>query len=245
MRRTTTQKPASICRGSIHAFARRRRRQRRALRPPTAAAPAKGGQGSAGWPASVDVPDCSGLSRTAKVQAEVDHRLELARRRLARKPLVLAVVSLVEGRRAGQSLARWLSPGDRGRRASTNKDRGKAHWDGSCLPRCHRRSALVQKIAATLSPSSDQLWSCPLRRAFSRHCDQRKSISALVACASRAVCRPGRICALRLASRHRARARSLRVGLQGNRHHTPRTLPRLRRLAGPGGRLQPLHRRPQ
>jgi hypothetical protein len=45
----------------------------------------------------VDVPDYSGLSRTAKVQAEIDHRLELASRRLVRQTLVLAVVSLAEG----------------------------------------------------------------------------------------------------------------------------------------------------
>ena len=60
-------------------------------------APSKRGQGSEDRPGAVDVPDYSGLSRTARVQAEIDHRLELASRRLVRQTLLLAVVSLAEG----------------------------------------------------------------------------------------------------------------------------------------------------
>jgi membrane protein len=60
-------------------------------------APVKGGEASADFPVAADVPDYSGLSRTAQVQAEIDHRVELATRRLVRQTVVLAVISLAEG----------------------------------------------------------------------------------------------------------------------------------------------------
>ena len=60
-------------------------------------APVKGDQGSADLPVAADLPDYSGLSRTAQVQAEIDHRVELASRRLVRQTLMLAVISLAEG----------------------------------------------------------------------------------------------------------------------------------------------------
>ena len=47
-------------------------------------------------PAAADVPDYSGLARTANAQQEVDHRVVLASRRLARQVLLLAAVSLIE-----------------------------------------------------------------------------------------------------------------------------------------------------
>ena len=60
-------------------------------------APVKGDQGSADLPVAADLPDYSGLSRTAQVQAEIDHRVELASRRLVRQTVMLAVISLAEG----------------------------------------------------------------------------------------------------------------------------------------------------
>jgi membrane protein len=60
-------------------------------------APVKGDRGSADLPVAADLPDYSGLSRTAQVQAEIDHRVELASRRLVRQTLMLAVISLAEG----------------------------------------------------------------------------------------------------------------------------------------------------
>ena len=64
----------------------------------TGEAPVKGGdQGSAALPGAAEAPDYSGLARTARVQAEIDHRVELASRRLVRQALKLAIITLTEG----------------------------------------------------------------------------------------------------------------------------------------------------
>ena len=63
-----------------------------------AEATAKKGEGDAAAPPlAADVPDYSGLARTAQAQQEVDQRVALAVRRLLRQVLLLAAVSLSEG----------------------------------------------------------------------------------------------------------------------------------------------------
>ena len=59
--------------------------------------PTKGDQASTALPVATDVPDYSGLSRTARVQAEIDQRVERASRRLVHQALMLAVITLEEG----------------------------------------------------------------------------------------------------------------------------------------------------
>ncbi|MEJ8810539.1 YihY/virulence factor BrkB family protein [Variovorax ureilyticus] len=65
-------------------------------RPSEGAAAAGSREETGPRPAAADVPDYAGLARAANAQQEVDHRVTLASRRLARQVVLLATVSLTE-----------------------------------------------------------------------------------------------------------------------------------------------------